>query len=80
MQPPADPCRQLLRLRARQQVAEIQGMKILLFIHPLVLLDDFAVHKSDLPGRAAETQTADAREDADKFAKIRGVHSIVHCQ
>ncbi len=54
MEKPADVGRKLLRLRAGQEHAEIQGVKEVVFGHPLLILHHFLVHHGDLTGRTAE--------------------------
>ena len=60
MSSPADVCRELVRLRAREQHAKTQGMCELILIKPAALLDDFAVHDRNLAGWAAEPGRANA--------------------
>ena len=54
VQQPADIGRELLRLRPRQQHAEIQRMQEARLVDPLLLVDQDAVHQRDLAGRPAE--------------------------
>ena len=49
---PADIGGELLRLRAGQQHAEIEGVQEARLGDPLPLLDQHPVHERDLPGRA----------------------------
>ena len=78
VQPPANPCGQLLRFGSGQQMAEIERMEILLLVHPLMFFDNLAVHQRDLPCRAAKAQTADAREHAHQFAKFGTICWFIH--
>ena len=70
---PADPYGELLRLGSGKQVAEIQGVKILVFAHPSTLIDEFAMHQRDLPGRPPEAQEPYPRADTQQLGKIRFV-------
>ena len=71
MQQPADIGRELLRLRARQQHAEIERVQETRLVEPFFLVDHDAVHQRDLPGRAAEIDAADLQPDLEGFAEAR---------
>ena len=68
---PADIGGELLRLRPRQQRAEVQGVQEAVFGDPAPLLDEDAVHHRDLPGRPAEGQGGDAAPDGDRLGQAR---------
>ena len=78
VQPPADIGRELLRLRPRQQMAEIESAQIGALADPALLLHDFAMHQRDLARRSAEAQAADLGEFADHLGKARR-HARVPC-
>ena len=54
MQQPADIGRELLRLRPRQQHAEVERVQETLLLDPFLLVDHDAMHHGDLAGRPAE--------------------------
>src|SRR5262249_19042663 len=60
---------ELLRLRSRQQHAEIERMQEPRLIDPLLLIDNHAMHEGDLPGRSAEIDAADLQPDHKGLAK-----------
>ncbi len=62
MQPPPDPCGELLRFGAGEQVAEIERVEEILLGHPFALFHQFPVHQRDLPRRSAKAEQADAGE------------------
>ena len=64
VQQPADIGRELLRLRARQQHAEIERVQETRLVDPFLLVDHDAVHHRDLAGRSAEAEAADLEPDA----------------
>ena len=59
VQKPADVSGELLRFRAGQQHAVVQGMQEPRFADPAASLDELPMHQGDLPGGAAEAQPAD---------------------
>ena len=54
MHQPAEISGKLLRLRPRQQRAEIERVQKAPLAHPFQLVDDDPVHEGDLPSRPAE--------------------------
>ena len=54
VQAPAQPDRELKRLGARQQDAEIERIQVGALVDPAPLLDEFAMHDRDLCDRPAE--------------------------
>ena len=60
---PSDIDRELLRLRAGQQHAEIQRMQKPVLADPFLLLDQNPVHDGNLPGRPPEAQRRDLGPD-----------------
>jgi len=60
MSAPADVCRELMSLGAREEHAKTQGMCELVLIEPTTLLDDLAVHDRYLAGWPAEARCANA--------------------
>ncbi len=71
MQQPADIGRELLRLRPWRQHAEAERMQEARLVDPLLLVDQNAVHRGDLSGRAAERQAADLEPDFQRLVKGR---------
>ena len=69
VQQPAQIDRQLMRLRPRQQHAEVERVQEPLLADPTLLLDQDAVHHRDLPGRTAEAQRRDPRPDPHRLGK-----------
>ena len=70
VQRPADVGGELLRLRARQQHAEIERVQEARLVDPLLLVDQHAVHHGDLPGRPAEIDAADLQPDRKASPKL----------
>ena len=66
---PADVGRQLLRLGARQEHAEIERVEELRLVDPLALLDQLAMHDRDLARRPAEAQQRDLGPDPQRRAE-----------
>ena len=71
VQEPADIGRELLRLRSRQEHAEVEGVQEAALRDPLPLVDEDAVHQRDLPGRPAEADEPDRCPHLQRFAKGR---------
>src|SRR5690606_17582028 len=79
MQQPAGIGRKLLRLRPRQQHAEIERMEKLRLAEPLLLLHKNPVHQRDLASRAAKAQKTDLQPDEKGLAKgntARSAHIV----
>lgn len=62
MQPPPDPCGELLRFGAGEQVTEIERVKEILLGNPFSLVHQLAMHQRDLPRRPAKAEQPNARE------------------
>src|SRR6185503_15483786 len=75
---PAGVGRELLRLRAGQQHAEVERVQVARLVDPLLLVDQDAVHERDLAGGAAETEAADLEPDAQRFAERNRSGARVH--
>ena len=69
MQPPAEIGRELLRLRPRQQHAEIQRMEEMALRNPLPPLYQLPVHDRDLPRRTTETDQPELEPIAERCAE-----------
>jgi hypothetical protein len=70
VQQPARVGRELLRLGARQQHAEVERVQIARLVDPLFLVDEDAVHHRDLPRRAAEPEAADLQPGPEGLPEI----------
>ena len=71
VQRPTDVGRELLRLRPRQQHAEVERMQEARLVEPFLLVDDHAVHHGDLRGRTAEVDASDLQPQPERFAETR---------
>ena len=71
VQQPADVGRQLLRLRAGQNHAVVQGIEKPLIAHPFPLLHQFMVHDGNLSGRAAEVDETKLEPELERLGKGR---------
>ena len=71
VQQPADVGRELLRLRPRQQHAEIERVQEARLVDPFLLVDHDAMHHRDLAGRPAEIDAADLEPDLEELAEAR---------
>ena len=69
MQQPADVGRELLRLRSRQQHAEVERVQEARLVDPFLLVDHDAMHHRDLAGRAAEVDAADLEPCLEELAE-----------
>lgn len=69
---PADIGCQLLRLRAGQHHAVIEGVQETFFADPAAAFDQFAVHDRNLAGRAAEADEAEFEPEAEGFPEADG--------
>ena len=76
---PADVGGELLRLRARQEHAVVEGMQKPALGDPALLLDQDAVHDRDLTGRAAETERGDPQPDPKGLRKRNAVLGFDPC-
>ena len=79
VQQPADIGRELLRLRPRQQHAEVERVQEARLVDPLLLVDHDAMHHGDLAGRAAEIDAADLEPDLEELAEGRVCAPAVAC-
>jgi len=64
---PADVGGELLGLGAWQEHAIVERMQEPVLADPALLLDDDAVHHSDLTGRAAKAQKRDTQPDPERL-------------
>jgi hypothetical protein len=69
MQPPPDPRGELLRLRPRQQVAEIERVEEIVFGDPCAFFDQLAMHQRDLARRPAKAEQADAGKNPQQIGE-----------
>ena len=69
VQQPSDVDRELLRLRPRQQHAEVERVQEPRLADPPLLVDEDAVHDRDLPGRPAERQRRDPEPDPHRLGE-----------
>ena len=77
VQQPAQIGRELLRLWAGQQHAEIQRVQEARVFDPFFLVDQYAMHQGDLRRGAPEIDAADGQPDFEGFSETRfhlGVH------
>ena len=80
MQQPSQIDGELLRLRPRQQHAEIQRMQKPLLADPFQLIDKKPVHHCDLSGRPAKAEKADFQPDIERLVKTDAgvpVHAFI---
>ena len=68
VQAPAEPDRELQRLGARQQDAEIERIQVGALVDPAPLLDEFAMHDRDLRDRPAERDEPEPEPVAERLA------------
>ena len=76
VQQPAEVDRELLRLRPRQQHAEVERVQEPRLADPALLVDEDAVHHRDLPGRAAEGQRRDPQPDPHRLGEGDAVRAV----
>ena len=69
VQPPAEVDRELQRLGAGQQHAEIESVGESSLVDPAALIDELAVHDGDLARRSAERDEAEAQPEARRVAE-----------
>lgn len=67
VKPPANVGRQLHRLRAGQEHAEVEAAQKSPIVDPALLIDQNAMHEGDLSGRSAERQQTDLRPRSRRF-------------
>jgi hypothetical protein len=69
MQQPTQVDRELLRLRTRQQHAEVQRVQEAPVRHPRPTVHDLVVHEGDLPGRPSEVDEPELDPEARSLAE-----------
>ena len=73
MQPPPDPCGELLCFWAGKQVAEIERVEEIILGHPFALFHQFPVHQRDLPCRPAKAKQPDTDERPQQLGEGDGM-------
>lgn len=57
-------------------MAEVQGLKEVVLIDPVALVDQLLAHEHDLPGSPTEAQKSDASEDTRHLFKGWSRHAF----
>jgi hypothetical protein len=73
MQTPPKPDRELQRLRARQQHADVERLHECLLADPAASVDDLPMHDRDLSGGSTERHEAELQPEAEGFP-ARGLY------